>query len=227
MGGILNPGQPDTFAVQRAIMVEQQIRRRGISDQRVLQAMERVPRHEFIPEEWKARAYEDEPLPIGDEQTISQPYIVALMLAALHLNGSERILEIGTGCGYQAAVLSCLVNEVFTIEMRPTLASGAESRLRTLGYGNVRVYAGDGTLGLPADAPYDAILVAAAAPEIPSPLVEQLKEGGRLVVPVGSELQQELIVGTKKNAHLEIQRTGNCRFVPLRGTHGWKRVEAG
>jgi protein-L-isoaspartate(D-aspartate) O-methyltransferase len=227
MGGVLNPGQPDTFAVQRAIMVEQQIRRRGVSDPRVLQAMERVPRHEFIPEEWKTRAYEDEPLPIGDEQTISQPYIVALMIAALHLKGTERVLEIGTGCGYQAAVLSSLVNEVFTIEMRPTLAHGAESRLRALGYANVRVHSGDGTLGLPADAPFDAILVAAAAPEIPSPLVEQLKEGGRLVAPVGSELQQELIVGTKRNGRLEIQRAGNCRFVPLRGTHGWKKVEAG
>jgi protein-L-isoaspartate(D-aspartate) O-methyltransferase len=227
MGGVLNPGQPDTFAVQRAIMVEQQIRRRGISDERVLEAMKRVPRHQFVPEEWKARAYEDEPLPIGDEQTISQPYIVALMIAALHLKGAERVLEIGTGCGYQAAVLSCLVNEVFTIEMRPTLASSAESRLRTQGYANVRVYAGDGTLGLPIGAPFDAILVAAAAPEIPAPLIEQLNEGGRLVAPVGSELQQELFVGTKKNGRMEIQRAGNCRFVPLRGTHGWKQVEAG
>lgn len=208
-------------------MVEQQIRRRGISDHRVLQAMERVPRHEFIPEEWKARAYEDEPLPIGDEQTISQPYIVALMIAALHLKGTERVLEIGTGCGYQAAVLSGLVNEVFTIEMRPGLASSAESRLRTQGYANVRVYAGDGTLGLPANAPFDAILVAAAAPEIPAPLIEQLKEGGQLIVPVGTEMQQELVVGTKKNGKLQIERAGNCRFVPLRGAHGWKKVEAG
>lgn len=227
MDGVSNPGQPDTFAVQRAIMVEQQIRRRGISDLRVLQAMERVPRHEFVPEEWKARAYEDEPLPIGDEQTISQPYIVALMIAALHLKGTERVLEIGTGCGYQAAVLSGLVNEVFTIEMRPSLASSAESRLRTQGYANVRVYAADGTLGLPGNAPFDAILVAAAAPEIPAPLIEQLKEGGHLVAPVGSELQQELVVGTKKNGRLEIERAGNCRFVPLRGAHGWKKVEAG
>jgi protein-L-isoaspartate(D-aspartate) O-methyltransferase len=154
MDGVSNPGQPDTFAVQRAIMVEQQIRRRGISDLRVLQAMERVPRHEFIPEEWK-------------------------------------------------------------------------SRLRTQGYANVRVYAGDGTLGLPGNAPFDAILVAAAAPEIPAPLIEQLKEGGHLVAPVGSELQQELVVGTKKNSRLQIERAGNCRFVPLRGAHGWKKVEAG
>jgi protein-L-isoaspartate(D-aspartate) O-methyltransferase len=227
MGGVPNPGEPDTFAVQRAIMVEQQIRRRGISDERVLGAMKRVPRHEFVSEECRARAYEDEPLPIGDEQTISQPYIVALMIAALHLNGTERVLEIGTGCGYQAAVLSCLVNEVFTIEMRPGLASSAENRLRIQGYASVRVYAGDGTLGLPADAPFDAILVAAAAPEIPSPLIEQLKEGGRLVAPVGSEVQQELVVGTKKNGRLEIRRAGNCRFVPLRGAHGWKKVEAG
>ena len=227
MGGVLNPGQPDTFAVQRAIMVEQQIRRRGIVDEGVLEAMKKVPRHEFVPGEWKARAYEDEPLPIGDEQTISQPYIVALMIAALHLKGTERVLEIGTGCGYQAAVLSCVANEVLTIEMRPSLASSAESRLRTHGYANVRVYAGDGTLGLPAHAPFDAILVAAAAPEIPAPLIQQLREGGRLVVPVGSESQQELVVGTKKNGRLEIQRAGNCRFVPLRGAHGWKKVEAG
>jgi protein-L-isoaspartate(D-aspartate) O-methyltransferase len=226
MDGALDPGQSSIFATLRAIMVEQQIRRRGISDERVLQAMQAVPRHEFVPKEWKARAYEDEPLPIGDEQTISQPYIVALMVAALHLKGGERVLEIGTGCGYQAAVLSRLANQVFTIEMRPGLASGAGNRLREHGYSNVNVYAGDGTLGLPAHAPFDAIIVAAAAPAIPSPLIEQLNEGGLLVAPVGSELQQELVVGAKKNGRLHIERAGNCRFVPLRGVHGWK-LEAG
>jgi protein-L-isoaspartate(D-aspartate) O-methyltransferase len=230
MDGAVNPGQSgqsETFSTLRSIMVEQQIRRRGVSDERVLKAMGNVPRHEFVPEEWKSRAYEDEPLPIGEGQTISQPYIVALMIAALHLSGTERVLEIGTGCGYQAAVLSCLTKEVFTVEMQPGLASGAETRLRSHGYGNVHVYAGDGTLGLAAHAPFNAIIVAAAAPEIPSPLVEQLNEGGRLVAPVGSELQQELVIAVKTNGRLQTQRAGSCRFVPLRGLHGWKRVEAG
>jgi protein-L-isoaspartate(D-aspartate) O-methyltransferase len=227
MDGAENPGQSNIFAAARSIMVEQQIRQRGISDERVLRAMGSVPRHEFVPEEWKSRAYEDEPLPIGEGQTISQPYIVALMVAALRLSATERVLEIGTGCGYQAAVLSCLANEVFTVEMHPSLASGAETRLRSHGYANVRVYAGDGTLGWAAHAPFDAVIVAAAAPEIPSPLIEQLKEGGRLVAPVGSELQQELVIGVKTNGRLQTQRAGSCRFVPLRGLHGWKRVEAG
>lgn len=230
MDGAVSPGhsgQPETFATLRSIMVEQQIRRRGVSDERVLKAMGSVPRHEFVPEEWKARAYEDEPLPIGEGQTISQPYIVALMVAALHISSTERVLEIGTGCGYQAAVLSCLANEVFTIELQPDLASSSEIRLRSQGHANAHVYAGDGTLGLADHAPFDAIIVAAAAPEIPSPLVEQLNEGGRLVAPVGSELQQELVIGTKTNGRLQIQRAGSCRFVPLRGLHGWKRVEAG
>jgi protein-L-isoaspartate(D-aspartate) O-methyltransferase len=223
----VDPGQSNTFVTLRSIMVEQQIRRRGVSDERVLKAVGTVPRHEFVPEEWKARAYEDEPLPIGEGQTISQPYIVALMVAALHLTGTERVLEVGTGCGYQAAVLSCLASEVFTIEMQPNLAGAAENRLRSHGYVNVHVYAGDGTLGLAPYAPFDAIIVAAAAPEIPSPLIEQLNQGGRLAAPVGSELQQELVIGEKIGGRLQIQRAGSCRFVPLRGLHGWKRAEAG
>lgn len=226
MDGALLTGPPDPYTTLRANMVEQQIRSRGISNSRILQTMLRVPRHEFVPEEWKSRAYEDVPLPIGEEQTISQPYIVALMISALRLNGTERVLEIGTGCGYQAAVLSCLANEVFTMEYRPALAIAAETRLKALGFVNVHVYAGDGTLGLDAHAPYDAIIVAAAAPDIPSPLAAQLREGGRIVAPVGNENQQELVVGTKKDGRLSLERAGSCRFVPLRGVHGWKKVEA-
>jgi protein-L-isoaspartate(D-aspartate) O-methyltransferase len=184
--------------------------------------MSAVPRHEFVPAEFRKRAYEDAPLPIGEGQTISQPYIVAAMTAALHLKGTERVLEIGAGCGYQAAVLASLAKEIVTIEYRGELATAAAERLARLGYDNVHVHCGDGTLGLPELAPFDAILVAAAAPAPPVPLVAQLAEGGRMVVPVGSVENQEL--------HL-IERTGDtfrttmlepCRFVPLIGAHGWK-----
>lgn len=221
-----SPVESEAYATLRGIMIEQQLRRRGIKDERVLQAMARVPREQFVSEAWKARAYEDEPVPIGEDQTISQPYIVAWMVAALRLNGTERVLEIGTGCGYQAAVLSCVAAEVFTVEFLPGLAGAAEDRLRQLGFSNVHVFCGDGTLGLLNFAPFDAIIVAAAAPAIPAPLITQLAEGGGLVAPVGSANQQEILVATKKNGGLEIVKSGGCRFVPLRGVHGWKKGEA-
>jgi dolichyl-phosphate beta-glucosyltransferase len=180
------------YASQRAEMVEKQLRRRGISDSAVLAAMLAVPRHEFVPEELRSRAYEDAPLPIGGGQTISQPYIVASMTAALRLQATDRALEVGTGCGFQAAVLSHLAREVFTIELRPELASAASEKLARLSYHNVHVHCGDGTFGLPEFAPFDAILVAAAAPEVPEPLLTQLDEGGRMIIPVGGADNQEL-----------------------------------
>ena len=176
---------PDPFAQARHEMVEKQIRRRHIYDQRVLGSLERVPRHEFVPTEFASRAYDDAPLPIGGGQTISQPYMVAAMTSALRLTGNERVLEIGTGLGYQAAVLGCLAREVFTTEMRPELALRASETLAQLGYQNVHVHHGDGTLGLPELAPFDAIIVAAAAPASPEPLLAQLADSGRMVIPVG------------------------------------------
>lgn len=210
------------YAELRHAMVETQIRKRGVRDDRVLQAMRSVPRHEFVAADWKNEAYSDEALPIGAGQTISQPYIVALMCAALHLEGKERVLEIGTGCGYQAAVLSCLAREVHTVECRPELASVAGERLKSLGYGNAQVHRGDGSLGLRAYAPYDGIVVAAAAPDVPEPLTQQLAEGGRMIVPVGGEEHQVLMLLTRHGEKLSSERREPCRFVPLVGRHGWK-----
>jgi protein-L-isoaspartate(D-aspartate) O-methyltransferase len=210
------------FAPQLAEMIEKQLRRRGITDAAVLAAMGSVPRHEFVPEELRARAYEDVPLPIGDGQTISQPYIVAAMTAALHLYPHERVLEIGTGCGYQAAVLSKLAKEAFSIERRPELALSASERLARLGYTNVHVHCGDGTLGLPEFAPFDAILVAAAAPAVPEPLLAQLGEGGRMILPVGDTEHQELQLIEKCGNALRKSTLEGCRFVPLVGYHGWQ-----
>jgi len=223
------PGEPaagrfreDPFASLRAEMIEQQLRRRGIIDSGVLAAMTAVPRHEFVPVDFRHQAYADAPLPIGDGQTISQPYMVAVMTAALHLDGTERVLEIGTGCGYQAAVLARAARAVFSVECRPGLAAAATERLARLGFPNVHVHCGDGTFGLPELAPFNAILVAAGAPAVPAPLLAQLAEGGRLILPVGGAEHQELQL---------IERSGNeyrkllmepCRFVPLVGQHGWK-----
>ena len=181
------------YAELRAAMVETQIRQRGIRNERVLRALGSVPRHEFVESHWKNQAYTDEPLPIGGGQTISQPYIVAVMCAAVHPEGTEKVLEIGTGCGYQAAVLSCLSREVHTVEYREELATGARERLQRLGCRNVHVHCGDGSLGLEAYAPYDGIIVAAAAPHLPEPLTQQLAEGGRMIVPVGGEEHQVLL----------------------------------
>jgi protein-L-isoaspartate(D-aspartate) O-methyltransferase len=216
----------DEFAVQRAEMIEKQLRRRGVHDSGVLAAMGAVRREEFVPKEFRVRAYEDAPLPIGEGQTISQPYIVAAMTAALHLTGNERILEIGTGCGYQAAILSHLARIVFTIESRSELASLAAARLERLGYKTVHVHCGDGTLGLPELAPFDAILVAAAAPAVPEPLRSQLADGGRLILPVGDAENQELRCIERHGNSFETRTLEACRFVPLIGYHGWKEPPA-
>jgi protein-L-isoaspartate(D-aspartate) O-methyltransferase len=210
------------FAPQISHMIETQLRRRGITDAAVLGAMEFVPRHEFVPEEFRARAYDDVPLPIGDGQTISQPYIVAAMTAALQLRPDDRVLEIGAGCGYQAAILSRLTREVFSVERWSKLAWSASARLERLGYANVHVHCGDGTLGLQEFAPFDAILVAAAAPAIPEPLLAQLAEGGRMIVPVGDVEHQELKLVEKRGESFRKTTLEGCRFVPLVGYHGWQ-----
>jgi protein-L-isoaspartate(D-aspartate) O-methyltransferase len=221
-GGNFGNSKQNGFAQARQEMVETQIRKRHITDNRVLECLERVPRHEFVPSEFRERAYEDAPLPIGDGQTISQPYIVAAMTAALRLLGDERVLEIGTGFGYQAAVLACMAREVFTVEFRAELATEAAERLARLGYENVHVHCGDGTLGLPEFAPYDAILVAAAAPSVPAPLIAQLADGGRLVVPVGGVENQDLRLIERSHDTLRTTMLEPCRFVPLLGAYGWK-----
>jgi protein-L-isoaspartate(D-aspartate) O-methyltransferase len=216
----------ERYVALRAEMIEQQLRRRGITDGRVLAAMNAIPRHEFVPDEYRLQAYADEPLPIGGGQTISQPYMVAVMTAALHLNGTERVLEIGTGCGYQTAVLSRLAREVFSVECRAELAATAADRLARLGFTNVHVHCGDGTLGLPEFAPFDAILAAAGAPGVPAPLVAQLAEGGRMILPVGGAEHQELQLLERRNGSLETRLLEGCRFVPLVGHHGWKEPPA-
>jgi len=214
--------ETDDFAELRRAMVEEQIRERGVSSPRVLEALLTVPRHKFVPEESASAAYADQPLPIGEGQTISQPYMVAVMTEALELTGTERVLEIGTGSGYQAAVLSLLAREVYTVESNTALAIAARQRLARLGYINVHVHAGDGTLGLPELAPFDAIVVTAAAPRIPPPLIEQLAEGGRLVIPVGQADHQELLQVRKTGGQAISRVLHYCRFVPLVGRYGWR-----
>ncbi|MGH9702246.1 MAG: protein-L-isoaspartate(D-aspartate) O-methyltransferase [Candidatus Acidiferrales bacterium] len=209
------------FDAMRQAMVEQQIRHRGIVSPRVLEAMRTVPRHKFVPEALQAEAYSDKPLPIGEGQTISQPYVVAAMTAVLELTGSERVLEVGTGCGYQAAILTRLAGEVYSIESRAALADAARARLEGLGYSNVRIRAGDGTLGWPEAAPLDRILVTAAAPSVPPPLLDQLAEGGQLVIPVGDADRQILRRIFKHGGSFIESSLFDCRFVPLVGRFGW------
>src|SRR5271168_1403189 len=209
------------FEDARREMVARQIRDRGIHSQRVLDAMESVPRHLFVLPEHVFAAYADEPLPIGEGQTISQPFMVAAMADALSLEGHERVLEIGAGSGYQAAVLSLLAHSVIAVEAQARLAASSRERLARLGYTNVRVEEGDGSLGWPAAAPYDAILVSAAAPAIPPPLIEQLAEGGRLVIPVGDFERQNMLRITQRAGGLAPELLLTCRFVPLLGRHGW------
>lgn len=219
-GGRAAAATQDYDELRRA-MVREQIRDRGVRARNVLDAMLAVPRHLFVPEEFRLGAYADQPLPIGEGQTISQPFMVAAMTVALELTGRERVLEIGTGSGYQAAVLSLLARELHTVERSPSLAQRAAERLTQLGYANVQVHAGDGTLGWAEAAPYDAIIVTAAAPGIPPPLVTQLADGGRLVIPVGDEHQQELLLVRKTGEQTTQRVLHYCRFVPLVGRHGW------
>ena len=215
----------DPYLQPRTEMVETQIRKRGVRDARVLHALATVPRHKFVPDQFKHLAYTDEPLGIGEGQTISQPYIVAAMTEALRLQGTEKALDVGTGCGYQAAILAVLCKEVFSIEYRPQLARAAAERLQRHGFVNVQVHCGDGSMGLKEFAPYDAILVAAAAPKIPEPLQEQLSDGGRLIVPVGAEDHQHLVLLTRHGSEYTTERREGCRFVPLLGRHGWQDWE--
>jgi protein-L-isoaspartate(D-aspartate) O-methyltransferase len=208
--------------LERLRMVEQQLRLRDIENIRVLEAMERVPRELFVPEELARRAYDDAALPIGFGQTISQPYMVARICEALSLRGSERVLDVGTGSGYQAAVLAELAHEVHTIERLPELAAFARERLAQAGYGDrVNVHVGDGTLGLPEHQPYDAIAVAAAAPDLPAPLYDQLAQRGRLVVPVGGRRGQQLQLVVRSPEGPAVARSIPCRFVPLVGEEGF------
>jgi protein-L-isoaspartate(D-aspartate) O-methyltransferase len=204
-------------------MVRDQIAARGIKDPRVLDAMRAVPRHHFVPPYQAASAYRDSPLPIGQGQTISQPYIVALMTEMLELTGDERVLEVGTGSGYQAAVLARLAAAVISVERFPALAQEARDRLEQLGIDNVRVEVGDGSLGWPPDAPYDAIIVTAASPEIPSPLEQQLAEGGRMVVPTGPRWTQQLVRVRRQGDKIQRETMIGVAFVPLIGAHGWSQ----
>jgi protein-L-isoaspartate(D-aspartate) O-methyltransferase len=206
-------GEPD-FQKLRERMVQEQLGIRGISDQGVLAAMRKVERHKFVPENVRHLAYEDSPLPIGQGQTISQPYIVALMTEVLRLQGKEKVLEIGTGSGYQAAILAELTGEVYTIELIPELAKAAEKLLSSLGYKNIHVKCGDGYAGWPEAAPFDCIIVTCAPQEIPPALLEQLAEEGRMVIPVGI-VHQELKLVTKKNGNVTTQDVIPVRFVPM------------
>lgn len=209
--------EPNTVdpATARQLMVDSQLRARGISDPRVLDAMLRVPRHQFVPESYRAQAYEDHPLPIGDSQTISQPYVVALMLESLQLTLADRVLEVGTGSGYVTALLAELAAQVFSIERHAALADSAREVLAALGYSNVQFFIGDGTLGLPAVAPVDAILVSAAASDLPPTLLAQLREGGRMIIPVGSSESQQLQFIRRVNGRPVTSIREAVRFVPL------------
>jgi protein-L-isoaspartate(D-aspartate) O-methyltransferase len=201
--------------LQREAMVRTQLAGRGIRDARVLDAMRRVPRHEFVPEAYRDSAYEDHPLPIGEEQTISQPYIVAAMLEQLGLQAGDRVLEVGTGSGYVTALLAMLSAEVYSVERHAALASGAEATLRRLGYSNVCIRVGDGRLGWAEYAPFDAILVSAATAEMPPALFAQMREGGRMILPVGPSSSQELQLIAKRGGQAEVKILEGCRFVPL------------
>jgi protein-L-isoaspartate(D-aspartate) O-methyltransferase len=209
-------GTDEAFAEERERMVTDQIEARGVRDARVLAALRAIPRHEFVPEGQRAHAYEDRPLPIGEGQTISQPYIVAVMSELLELDGSEKVLEIGTGSGYQAAVLAKLAREVWSIEIVPELAQRADADLRRQGYTNVHVRAGDGYRGWPEQAPFDAIIVTAAPGHVPQPLVEQLAVGGQMVLPVG-ELSQDLVRVVRGKEGVRQERLFGVRFVPMTG----------
>lgn len=201
-------------------MVDDQLRNRGIKDRRVLEAFLKVERHKFVPEDLLDNAYADFPLPIGEKQTISQPYIVALMTEKLELKGTERVLEIGTGSGYQAAILAELVKQVYTIERFDALAKQAQATLLAMGYQNIKITVGDGTLGWPEEAPFERIIITAATPRVPQPLFEQLAEGGKMILPLGDFAGQVLTLVEKKNGQPHTQDICGCVFVPLVGKFG-------
>ncbi len=212
----------DPWERDRLRMVEEQLARRGITDARVLAAMRHVPRHLFVEEALRERAYGDHPLPIGEEQTISQPYIVALMTQLLELTGQEKVLEVGTGSGYQTAVLAELARRVCSIERLPRLAERARALLEQLGYASVWVRVGSGTLGWPDEAPFDRILVTAGGPSVPPPLFQQLAEGGRLVLPLGDPVNQTLTTVEKVHGEMKTHEHGECKFVKLVGKYAWE-----
>jgi protein-L-isoaspartate(D-aspartate) O-methyltransferase len=209
------------YEKEREHMVESQLLPRGIKDKRVLEAMRQVPRHLFVPKDMRNVAYSDGPLPIGHKQTISQPYIVALMTQLLELRGQEKVLELGTGSGYQAAILSHLARQVYSIERHAALAQQAKKVFAQLGYDNIVVRVGDGTLGWPQHSPYDAIIITAAAPDVPQPLTDQLADGGCLVAPVGSRWSQVLVKVKRRGEKLVSEHLTAVAFVPLVGKHGW------
>jgi protein-L-isoaspartate(D-aspartate) O-methyltransferase len=211
------------MSAQRERMVQEQLIKRGITSHRVLEAFRKVPRHLFVEDGLIYQAYGDYPLPISEGQTISQPYIVALMTEALDLQPDDTVLEIGTGSGYQTAILAELAQKVYSIERYGSIASKARKLLDDLGYHNVMIIVGDGTKGYPQKGPYDGIIVTAAAPYVPDPLVAQLKDGGRLIIPVGGEYSQDLLKITKQAENLKKESLGGCRFVKLIGEYGWER----
>jgi protein-L-isoaspartate(D-aspartate) O-methyltransferase len=212
----------DSFEAKRGAMVAEQLRPRGIRDERVLRVISEVPRHQFIPTALRGTAYDDNPVPIGEGQTISQPFIVAYMLETLQIQPNNVVLEIGTGTGYQAALLGELARQVYTVERVFALHFTAKENLEQLGYSNIEVIHGDGTRGLPERAPFDRIIVAAAAPDVPTSLFEQLVEGGRMVIPVGSPEMQELLLVRKQDGLPVTQQLEGCRFVPLLGEQGFR-----
>ncbi len=211
------------FEGERKTMVQVQLVPRGITDEDVLRVMEKVPRHRFVPEDMAESAYDDHPLPVGEGQTISQPYMVALMTQCLELKGDEKVLEIGTGSGYQSAILAELAREVYTIERIEKLYDSASKVLKALGYGNIQFKVGDGSGGWNESAPYDGIIVTAGSPDVPRAFEEQLSEGGRLVIPVGGYYSQELVVMQKTNGKLKKRDVCGCVFVPLIGKYGWEK----
>jgi protein-L-isoaspartate(D-aspartate) O-methyltransferase len=213
------------YSKARVKMVEEQIIGRGIKDPRVIKAMKKIPRHLFVEEALQAQAYSDHPLPIGEKQTISQPYIVALMTEALQLKGREKVLEVGAGSGYQAAILGEMALKVFSIERVRSLALGARKLLYDLGYLNVEIKVSDGTDGWAEESPFDAIIVTAGSPVIPQPLLDQLALGGRLVIPVGDAFAQDLTRVTKTEEGFKKEDLGSCRFVKLIGRHGWQEED--
>ncbi|MDH4007309.1 MAG: protein-L-isoaspartate(D-aspartate) O-methyltransferase [Desulfuromonadales bacterium] len=215
------------FSIARRRMVEDQVVARGVRDPRVIDAMLQVPRHKFVEEALESQAYQDAPLPIGERQTISQPYMVAVMSEALALDGTEKVLEVGTGSGYQAAVLAVLADQVFSLERIPALARRARKALDSCGYSKVNIRLADGTLGWQEMAPFDAIVVTAGAPDVPRDYLDQLAVGGRLVIPVGDRMSQVLMRITRTSEHeFKEEQLLGCRFVPLVGNHGWRDERA-